>query len=346
MRSGIQLRVFAFVALAITLSPARGFCAVQESESDPIRWTISTDVRDKPLKKGDRFAVILTAHIGEGWHLYSLDQTAGGPIPTRIALPDGQGFKLADEIDAPAPKVEFDPVFNLETQFYEGSAEFIVPVLFERETPQGPPAVKVSARYQTCNSVKCLPVKVVTLSVDLKLMSGSTTTAVAKAVPAASQPPASQATGAKGAGMQVPDFAFIDFEGKTRKFSEYRGKHTLLDFWATWCGPCLADMPRLRKLHDKYKSRGFEILGMDAETLGQDGAENDKETLAAAKKVATAKGAIWAHAISESAVPVAEKIFNIDFLPTKILVDPQGKVVRWVTDKDDLDAILDSILLK
>ena len=111
-------------------SSARGICFVQESEADPIRWTISTDVRDKPVKKGDRFAVILTAHIGEGWHLYSLDQTAGGPIPTRIALPDGQGFKLADEIDAPIPRVEFDPVFNLETQFYEGSPEFIVPVIY------------------------------------------------------------------------------------------------------------------------------------------------------------------------------------------------------------------------
>ena len=153
-----------------------------------------------------------------------------------------------------------------------------------------------------------------------------------------------QTSVAKGAGMVVPDFAFVDFEGKARKFSEYRGKHTLLDFWATWCGPCLADMPRLRKLHDKYKSRGFEILGMDAETLGQDGAENDKETLDAARKVAKAKGAIWAHAISESAVPVADKIFNIESLPTKILVDPQGKVIRWVSDKEDLDALLDSLL--
>ena len=327
---------------------ARGFCAIQEDQSDPIRWTISTDVRDKPVKKGDRFAVILTAHIGEGWHLYSLDQPAGGPIPTKIALPDGQGFKLADEIDTPVPRVEFDPVFNLETQFYEGSAEFIVPITYELEVAQGPISVKVSARYQTCNSVKCLPVKVVTLSADVRLVNATTATAVAKPAPApvTSQPPVAQAPVAKGAGMEVPDFAFIDFEGKTRKFSEYRGKHTLLDFWATWCGPCLADMPRLRKLHDKYKSRGFEILGMDAETLGQEGAENDKETLDAARKVAKAKGAIWAHAISESAVPVADKIFNIESLPTKILVDPQGKVIRWVSDKEDLDALLDSLLPK
>ena len=83
---------------------------------------------------------------------------------------------------------------------------------------------------------------------------------------------------------------------------------------------------------------------MDSETLGQDVTEVDKETFDAAKKVSAAKGAIWAHAQNAAAVPVADKVFNIESLPTKILVDPQGKVIRWITDKDDLDAILTSLL--
>jgi thiol-disulfide isomerase/thioredoxin len=145
-------------------------------------------------------------------------------------------------------------------------------------------------------------------------------------------------------GAQAPDFAFTDFQGKSRKFSEFRGKILLLDFWATWCGPCLADMPRLRKLYDKYQSRGFEILGLDSELLGQDADEIDPQTQEQAKKLAAAKGAVWTHANTATTALVANKIFNLQTLPAKILIDREGKVVAWVTAKDDLDAILAELL--
>src|SRR5207237_10273220 len=114
----------------------------------------------------------------------------------------------------------------------------------------------------------------------------------------------------------------------------------LLDVWATCCRQCLADMPRLRKLYDQYHSRGFEILGLDSETLGQDTDETEQQTQEQAKKVAAAKGAVWAHAMAATAVPVAHKIFNVQSLPTKILIDREGKVVTGVKEKDELDTIM------
>jgi thiol-disulfide isomerase/thioredoxin len=142
----------------------------------------------------------------------------------------------------------------------------------------------------------------------------------------------------------VPDFAFTDFAGKARKLSEFRGKYLLLDFWATWCSPCLADMPRLRKLYDKHQPNGFEILGLDSETLGQDTDDTDQATQDQAKKVAAAKGAVWTHATSPTATPVAHRIFNIESLPNKILIDRDGKIVAFVKEKDDLDAMLTGLL--
>jgi thiol-disulfide isomerase/thioredoxin len=115
-------------------------------------------------------------------------------------------------------------------------------------------------------------------------------------------------------GGAIPDFAFIDFSGRPRHFGEFRGKYVLLDFWGSWCVPCVRDLPRLQEIYARLHDRGFEVLGID----------NDEESKAA-EKVIEKFGCAWTNARTD------KDLFNDRFMitswPTKILVNPQGTIV-------------------
>lgn len=124
----------------------------------------------------------------------------------------------------------------------------------------------------------------------------------------------------------LPDFWFRAMDGTPRKLSDFRGKYLLIDFWGTWCGPCVGEIPFLKKAYETYKDKGLEILGMDYEMPDMTPQDFEKG-LEKVKTFLAENGVTWTQARTESIKPLYERRFQIVAWPTIILLDPEGTVL-------------------
>lgn len=118
-------------------------------------------------------------------------------------------------------------------------------------------------------------------------------------------------------GQPATDFSINDVSGKPVTLSSYRGKYVLLEFWASWCGPCRAENPNLRATYLKYKDKGFDILGVSLDD----------------------KMANWTKAVEKDDLPWVQVSelkgfrgqvpldYGISAIPANFLIDPHGNII-------------------
>ncbi|SNC66939.1 Peroxiredoxin [Hymenobacter gelipurpurascens] len=141
-----------------------------------------------------------------------------------------------------------------------------------------------------------------------------------------------EALKAVSVGAQAPPFTLQTPEGKPVSLADYRGKYVLVDFWASWCGPCRAENPAVIKLYNQYKGQHFDILGVSL----------DEEK----------NRAKWVKAIADDHLPWTQvsdlrgmqnevaQLYQVRAIPQNFLLDPSGKIVATNLKGEDLKAAL------
>lgn len=140
-------------------------------------------------------------------------------------------------------------------------------------------------------------------------------------------------------GKPAPDFTLEDLSGKKVSLASYKGKAVLINFWATWCGPCKLETPWLVDLRNQYASKGFEVLGVSTDDIDR----SDKKMFADEKKGISAfvEQMHMPYPILIDGDTLSHPYGGLDAMPTSFFVDRNGTIVAaemGITSKDDLEA--------
>jgi thiol-disulfide isomerase/thioredoxin len=121
----------------------------------------------------------------------------------------------------------------------------------------------------------------------------------------------------------APDWQLNDLDGKTLKFSDFRGKVVILDFWATWCVPCRVKIPNFVELQKQYGDKGLRVVGVSLDEQGPEVVKNFVKQFGVAYPIVIGNQ------------KVADAYGGIDAIPTTFVIDRKGRIVNQHMGYDD-----------
>jgi thiol-disulfide isomerase/thioredoxin len=132
----------------------------------------------------------------------------------------------------------------------------------------------------------------------------------------------------------APEISLTNAKDSTVKLSSYKGKVVLVDFWASWCGPCRAANPSVVRLYNKYKEKGFEVFGVSIDSKKTAWLKAIKQDRIKYTQVNDTDG--WYSKIAEA--------WGVNAIPASFLLDKTGKIIAFDAEGKQLEALIEGLL--
>jgi peroxiredoxin len=125
-------------------------------------------------------------------------------------------------------------------------------------------------------------------------------------------------------------FTLVDLDGKTVSLADYAGRAVILDFWATWCAPCVREIPHFVQLHEDYGDAGLTIIGIPVNDTPED-----------VRQFVAANGVEYPILLGDESVirAIAQAYGGVPVIPTTFFIDPDGQIARRFQGYHDMDTL-------